>query len=131
MRLIVSFIRTVLIVAIAVGLVAFSIENAGPVQIQMFGFAFPSTLLWVPTVVGVAIGLLLAFLLLTLGRVYSWQNRQTRQMVSQYEAEISALRQRITALEQEVERLSSTPEPQPVAPQSALDGQPQVPAQAS
>jgi hypothetical protein len=108
MRFIISFIGTVLLVAVAVGLAVFSYENGAPHTFAIFGYTFYHIAFWVPTVVGVCVGFLLASILFIPGRIRRiWQNYRLRGRTGRLEAEIGALQQRRLALEREIERLSA------------------------
>jgi len=107
MRLISSLISTVVLVAVTVGLVAFSIENGEPQPFRIFGFAFHHIAFWVPVVVGVAVGIVLAVIVLMPGRVRRmWQNYRLRGRAGRLEADLASLQQRRIELEREIERLS-------------------------
>ena len=108
MRRISSFISWLLIVAIVVGLVAFSIGNGTQFSLWFFDFTFYHVPVWLPTVVGVVVGFLLAFFVLTTGRLRgAWENNRLRNRISRHEAasekELSGLRQKNAELEQEKE----------------------------
>jgi uncharacterized membrane protein YciS (DUF1049 family) len=101
MRRINGFISLLLIVAIAVGLVAFSLGNGTRLPVWIFGYTFYHVPFWLPTVAGVVIGFLLAFLVLTPGRLHgAWQNSRLRKRTSRHEQELSDMRQRNAELEQ-------------------------------
>ena len=106
MRRISSFISLLLIVAIVVGLVAFSIGNGTQLALWFFGYTFYHVPVWLPTVVGAVVGFLLAFFVLTPGRLRgTWENNRLLNRISRHEAasekELSDLRQRNAELEQE------------------------------
>ncbi len=102
MRRISNFISLLLIVAIVVGLVAFSIGNQTQFALLFFGYTFHQVPVWLPTVVGTAVGFLLAFFVFTPGRLRSaWENNRLRHRLSRHEAasekELSGLRQSAAA----------------------------------
>ncbi|HVB22518.1 MAG TPA: hypothetical protein VNG51_11270 [Ktedonobacteraceae bacterium] len=101
-----NFVSLLLIAAIVVGLVAFSIGNGTQLAILFFGFTFYHVPVWLPTVVGTVVGFLLAFFVLTPGRLRgAWENNRLLNRISRHEAasakELSSLRQRNAELEQE------------------------------
>jgi|GEM_PF-6617513 uncharacterized integral membrane protein len=107
MRFINTLIGMVLLVAVAVGLAVFSYENSAPHTFDIFGYSFYHIPFWVPTVVGVCVGLLLACILLIPGRMRrSWQNYRLRGRAGDLETELATLQRRQLDLEREIERLS-------------------------
>jgi uncharacterized integral membrane protein len=123
MRRISNGISVLLIVAVVVGLVAFRIGNGTQFSLRFFGSTFYHVPVWLPTVVGAVVGFLLAFFVLTPGRLRSaWENNRLLNRISRHEAasekelsglrqstaeasekELSDLRQRNAELEQEKE----------------------------
>ena len=123
MRRIRNVISLLLIVALVVGLVAFCIGNETQFSLSFFGSTFYHVPVWLPTVVGAVVGFLLAFFVLTPGRLRSaWENNRLLNRISRKEAasekelsglrqstteasekELSGLRQRNAELEQEKE----------------------------
>jgi uncharacterized integral membrane protein len=108
MRRISNFISLLLIVALVVGLVAFSIGNGTQFSLRFFGYTFYHVPVWLPTVVGAVVGFLLAFFVLTPGRLRgARENNRLLNRISRQEAasekELSGLRQRNAELEQEKE----------------------------
>jgi uncharacterized integral membrane protein len=102
MRRISNFISLVLFVAIVVGLVAFSIGNGTQLALWFFGYTFYHVPVWLPTVVGAVVGFLLAFFVLTPGRLRgAWENNRLLNRISRHEAasekELSDLRQSTAA----------------------------------
>jgi uncharacterized integral membrane protein len=102
MRRISSYISLLLFVALVVGLVAFIIGNGTQFALSFFGFTFYHVPVWLPTVVGVVVGFLLAFFVLTPGRLRSaWENNRLLNRISRHEAasekELSGLRQSTAA----------------------------------
>jgi uncharacterized integral membrane protein len=98
MRSISNFISLLLFVALVVGLVAFSIGNGTLFALSFFGYTFYHVPVWLPTVVGAVVGFLLAFFVLTPGRLRgAWENNRLRNRISRHEAasekELSDLRQ--------------------------------------
>jgi uncharacterized integral membrane protein len=132
MRRISNGISVLLIVAVVVGLVAFSIGNGTQLSLSFFGSTFSHVPLWLPTVVGAVVGFLLAFFVLTPGRLRgAWENNRLLKRISQHEAasekelsglrqstaeasekELSGLRQRNAELEQEKELNQNSTETQ-------------------
>ena len=113
MRRISNVISLLLIVALVVGLVAFSIGNGTQFSLSFFGYTFYHVPVWLPTVVG----FLLAFFVLTPGRLRSaWENNRLLNRISRHEAvsekELSGLRQRNAELEQEKELNQNSTETQ-------------------
>jgi uncharacterized integral membrane protein len=110
MRRISNGISLLLIVALVVGLVAFRIGNGTQFSLSFFGSTFYHVPVWLPTVVGAVVGFLLAFFVLTPGRLRSaWENNRLLNRVSRKEAasekELSGLRQSTTeASEKELSR---------------------------
>jgi uncharacterized integral membrane protein len=101
MRRIRNVISLLLIVALVVGLVAFSIGNETQFSLSFFGYTFYHVPVWLPTVVGAVVGFLLAFFVLTPGRLRSaWENNRLLNRISWHEAasekELSGLRQSTT-----------------------------------
>ena len=97
-----NFVSLLLIAAIVVGLVAFSIGNGTQLAILFFGFTFYHVPVWLPTVVGTVVGFLLAFFVLTPGRLRgAWENNRLLNRISRHEAasakELSSLRQSTAA----------------------------------
>lgn len=108
MRRISNGISLLLIVALVVGLVAFRIGNGTQFSLSFFGSTFYHVPVWLPTAVGAVVGFLLAFFVLTPGRLRSaWENNRLRNRISRHEAasekELSGLRQSTAELEQEKE----------------------------
>ncbi len=102
MRRISNFISLLLFVAIVVGLVAFSIGNGTQFSLWFFGLTFSHVPVWLPTVVGAVVGFLLAFFVLTPGRLRgAWENNRLLNRISRREAasekELSGLRQSTAA----------------------------------
>jgi uncharacterized integral membrane protein len=102
MRSISNFISLLLFVALVVGLVAFSIGNGTQFSLSFFGYTFYHVPVWLPTVVGAVVGFLLAFFVLTPGRLRgAWENNRLRNRISRHEAasekELSDLRQSTAA----------------------------------
>jgi len=117
MRRISNGISLLLIVALVVGLVAFSIGNGTQFSLSFFGYTFYHVPVWLPTVVGAVVGFLLAFFVLTPGRLRSaWENNRLLNRISRHEAasekELSDLRQRNAELEQEKELKQNSTETQ-------------------
>jgi uncharacterized integral membrane protein len=117
MRRISNVISLLLFVALVVGLVAFSIGNGTQFSLSFFGYTFYHVPVWLPTVVGAVVGFLLAFFVLTPGRLRSaWENNRLRNRISRHEAvsekELSGLRQRNAELEQEKELNQNSTETQ-------------------
>src|SRR5579859_3336884 len=117
MRRISNVISLLLIVALVVGLVAFSIGNGTQFSLSFFGFTFYHVPVWLPTVVGAIVGFLLAFFVLTPGRLRSaWENNRLLNRISRHDAasekELSGLRQRNAELEQEKELNQNSTETQ-------------------
>lgn len=108
MRRISNGISVLLIVAVMIGLVAFSIGNGTQFSLRFFGYSFYHVPVWLPTVVGAVVGFLLAFFVLTPGRLRgAWENNRLLNRISRHEAasekELSGMRQRNAELEQEKE----------------------------
>ena len=118
MRRISSYISLLLFVILVIGLVAFIIGNGTQFALSFFGYTFYNVPVWLPTVVGAVVGFLLAFFVLTPGRLRSaWQNNRLLNRISRHEAasekELSGLRQRNAELEQEKELNRNSTETQP------------------
>jgi uncharacterized integral membrane protein len=133
MRRISNFISLLLIVAIVVGLVAYSIGNGTQFSLWFFGLTFSHVPVWLPTVVSAVVGFLLAFFVLTPGRLRgAWENNRLLNRISRHEAaseqelsglrqstaaasekELSGLRQRNAELEQEKKLNRNSTETQP------------------
>jgi uncharacterized integral membrane protein len=106
MRRISNGISVLLIVAVVIGLVAFRIGNGTQLSLSFFGSTFYHVPVWLPTVVGAVVGFLLAFFVLTTGRLRSaWENNRLLNRISWNESvsekELSDLHQRNAELEQE------------------------------
>ena len=117
MRSISNFISLLLFVALVVGLVAFSIGNGTQFALSFFGYTFYHVPVWLPTVVGAVVGFLLAFFVLTPGRLRgAWENNRLLNRISRHEAasekELSGLRQKNAELEQEKELNQNSTETQ-------------------
>ena len=117
MRRIRNVISVLLIVALVVGLVAFCIGNGTQFALSFFGYTFYHVPVWLPTVVGAVVGFLLAFFVLTPGRLRgAWENNRLLNRISRKEAasekELSGLRQRNAELEQEKELNQNSTETQ-------------------
>jgi uncharacterized integral membrane protein len=133
MRRISSYISLLLFVILVIGLVAFIIGNGTQFALSFFGYTFYHVPVWLPTVVGAVVGFLLAFFVLTPGRLRSaWENNRLLNRISRHEAasekelsglrqstaaasekELSGLRQRNAELEQEKELNRNSTETQP------------------
>jgi uncharacterized integral membrane protein len=118
MRRIRNGISLLLIVALVVGLVAFRIGNGTQFSLSFFSSTFYHVPVWLPTVVGAVVGFLLAFFVLTPGRLRSaWENNRLLNRISRHEAvsekELSGLRQRNAELEQEKELNQNSIKTQP------------------
>ncbi len=125
MRRISNFISLLLIVALVVGLVAFSIGNGTQFSLRFFGYTFYHVPIWLPTVVGAVVGFLLAFFVLTPGRLRgARENNRLLNRISRQEAasekELSGLRQRNAELEQEKELNRNSTETQMKGRQTEL-----------